>query len=184
MFKAWEGKTPKPTREAGQAPQIEATIQRIMTCNASLIKECNCLKGMQIRVHSRKIQLAEVQLQSDPTNKHVCSILSKSQGKLVELFQTLVECFNHHLAPRWFRYGNICSKLFFDFHRVSKKRTFLKELDVDGMTIHKQADLSIISPNFTPTCTHLDLTPQTLQSPKGSVGKAYPPESRRIRALK
>jgi hypothetical protein len=67
MLKAWEGKTPKRTREVGWAPWIEAAIQRVMTCNASLIKERNRLKGMQVRVHSRKIQLAEVQLQFDLT---------------------------------------------------------------------------------------------------------------------
>jgi len=60
MLKAWEGKTPKPSREAGWAPWIETTIQRDITCNASLIKERNHLKGMQVKAHSRKIQLAEV----------------------------------------------------------------------------------------------------------------------------
>jgi hypothetical protein len=60
MFKAWEGETPKPTREVGWALWIEAAIQRIMTCNVSLIKEHNRLKGMQVRAHSRKIQLAKL----------------------------------------------------------------------------------------------------------------------------
>jgi hypothetical protein len=92
---------------------------------------------MQIKAHFRKIQLTEVQLQFDPTNEHVHVILSISQGKLVELFQTLVERFNHHSATRWFRYGDTCSKLFFDFHPVGKKRTLLKELEVDGMIIYK-----------------------------------------------
>jgi hypothetical protein len=76
MFKAWEGETPKPTRKAGWAPYIEVAIQRVMTCNASLIKKRNSLKGMQVRAHSTKIQLAEIQLQSDPTNKHVHAIIS------------------------------------------------------------------------------------------------------------
>jgi len=39
MFKAWEGETPKPLREARWAPWIEVAIQRVMTCNASLVKE-------------------------------------------------------------------------------------------------------------------------------------------------
>jgi hypothetical protein len=60
MLKAWEGETPKPSREAGWAPWIETTIQRDMTCNALLIKEQNHLKGMQVKAHSRKIQLAEM----------------------------------------------------------------------------------------------------------------------------
>jgi hypothetical protein len=46
MLKAWEGKMPKPTREVGWAPWIEATIERVMTCNASLLKKHNHLKGM------------------------------------------------------------------------------------------------------------------------------------------
>jgi len=55
MLKAWEGETPKPIRKVGWAPCIEAAIQRVMTCNASLIKERNRLKGMQVRAHSTKI---------------------------------------------------------------------------------------------------------------------------------
>jgi len=54
---------------------------------------------MQVRAHSKKIQLVEVQLQFDPTNKHVRVILSISQGKVAELFQTLVERFNHTWRP-------------------------------------------------------------------------------------
>jgi len=92
---------------------------------------------MQIKAHFRRIQLAKMQLQSNPTNKHVHVILSESQGKLAKLFQTLVKRFNHHSVTKWFRYGNTCSKLFFDFHHVNKKRTLLKELEVDGMTIYK-----------------------------------------------
>ncbi len=137
MLKAWEAEMPKPKKEAGWAPWIKAAIQRVMTCNASLIKEHNSLKGMQVKAHSKKIQLAKVQLQFDLTTEHVRTIFSKSQGKLVDLFQTSVERFNHHLVAKWFKYGNTCSKLFFDFHRVSKKRTLLKELKVDGMTIYK-----------------------------------------------
>ncbi len=100
MLKAWEGEMPKPIRKVGWAPWIKAAIQRVMTCNVSLVKERNHFKGMQIKAHSKKIQLAEVQLQSNPTNEHICAILSESQGKLVELFQTLVKHFNHHSVAR------------------------------------------------------------------------------------
>jgi hypothetical protein len=39
MLNTWEGEMPKPAREAGSAPWIKATIQRVMKCNVSLIKE-------------------------------------------------------------------------------------------------------------------------------------------------
>jgi hypothetical protein len=61
---------------------------------------------------------------------------------LVKLLQTSIEHFNHHSAARWSRNDDTCSKLFFDFYHISKKRTLLKELEVDMMTIYKQADLS------------------------------------------
>jgi hypothetical protein len=41
---------------------------------------------MQDKVHSKKIQPTEVQLQFDPTDEHVRTIFSKSQGKRIELF--------------------------------------------------------------------------------------------------
>jgi hypothetical protein len=68
--------------------------------------------------------------------------LSKSQGKLAEVFQASVECNNHLSAAKWFRYGDTFSKNFFDFHRIGKKKTLLKELEVDGRTISDQKDLS------------------------------------------
>jgi hypothetical protein len=43
---------------------------------------------------------------------------------------------------KWLRYEDTCSKAFIDFHQIDKKRTFLKELEVDGKTISKQEDLS------------------------------------------
>jgi hypothetical protein len=55
MLKAWEEMMPKPTREAGWAPWIEAAIQRVMTSNALLIKKRIHLKGRQVRAHSKKI---------------------------------------------------------------------------------------------------------------------------------
>jgi hypothetical protein len=68
--------------------------------------------------------------------------LSESQGKLAEVFQALVECNNHLSTAKWFRYGDTCSKIFFDFHRIEKNKTLLKELKVDGRTISNQRDIS------------------------------------------
>jgi hypothetical protein len=93
-------------------------------------------------VHVKKIQLAEEQLQRDPINKQVRDILSESQGKLAEVFQASVERNNHLSAAKWFKYGDTYSKTFFDFHRIGKKKTLLKELKVDGGTISDQKDLS------------------------------------------
>ncbi len=93
-------------------------------------------------MQAKKIQLVEEQFQRDPTNKQVQDILFKSQGKLVEVFQASVERNNHLSVAKWFRYGDICSKTFFDFHRIKKKKTLLKELEVDGGTISDQRDLS------------------------------------------
>jgi hypothetical protein len=45
-------------------------------------------------------------------------------------------------VAKWSRYSDTCSKLFFDFHCVDKKKTLQKELEVDEMTIYKQTDLS------------------------------------------
>jgi hypothetical protein len=61
---------------------------------------------------------------------------------LAEVFQASVVHNNHLSMAKWFRYGDTCSKTFFDFHRIGKKKTLLKELKVDGRTISYQRDLS------------------------------------------
>jgi hypothetical protein len=95
-----------------------------------------------VKVCSRKIQLAEVQLQKDPTNKEVRGILSNSQSKLAEVFQESVERNRHLSSSNWLRYGDTCSKSFFDFHRVGKKKTLLRELEIETGSITAQKDLS------------------------------------------
>ncbi len=117
MLQAWEGETFKPIGDTEWAPWLEATTQRVMACNTLLINERNHLKGAHVRAHSRKIQLAEVQLQLNPMNEHIHDILFESQGKLAECFQKLVEHYSHHSATRWLRYGDTCLKTFFVFHQ-------------------------------------------------------------------
>jgi len=142
MLQAWEGELPKPLNDSEWAPWLEAATRRVLACNTRLAKERRRLRGVQVRVHAKKIQLAEEQLQRDPTNEQVREILSESQAKLAEVFQTSVERNSHLSAAKWFRYGDTCSKTFFDFHRIGKKKTLLKELEVDGGTIFDQKDLS------------------------------------------
>ncbi len=100
------------------------------------------MRGAQVRAHAKKIQLAKKQFQRDPTNEQVRDILSKSQGKLAKVFQVLVERNNHLSTAKWFKYGDTCSKTFFDFHQIGKKMTFLKELEIDGGKISDQKYLS------------------------------------------
>jgi hypothetical protein len=56
--------------------------------------------------------------------------------------------FQPPIGAKWFRYDDTCSELFFDFHCVGKKRTLLKELEVDGMTTYKHTDLSHYIPQL------------------------------------
>ncbi len=62
----------------------------MMRCNARLLNEKKCAWGACIRACSKKIQLAEVQLQADPTNAEVQDILSDVQEKLADIFQSSV----------------------------------------------------------------------------------------------
>jgi hypothetical protein len=142
MLQAWEGELPKPLNDSEWAPWLEAATRRVLACNTRLAKERRRLRGAQVRVHVKKIQLAEEQLQRDPTNEQVRDILSESQGKLAEVFQASVERNSHLSAAKWFGYGDTYSKTFFDFHRIGKKKALLKELEVDGGTIFDQKDLS------------------------------------------
>lgn len=72
-----------------------------------------------IRANAKKIQMAEAQLQGDPTNEEVRDILADSQAKLAEIYQNhQVSCNQHLSSANWFRYGDTCSKNFFDFHKL------------------------------------------------------------------
>jgi hypothetical protein len=89
-----------------------------------------------------KIRLAEIQLQSNPEDEPVRDILSVAQGHLTDSLQEKVVR-NHQLsAATWFRYGDTCSKRFFDFHRIGRKRTLLKELSIEDEEVIGQEDLA------------------------------------------
>jgi hypothetical protein len=99
-------------------------------------------KGAQIRELQHKIHLAEIQLQSNPEDEPIRDILSRAQGHLTDSLQEQVVR-NHQLsAATWFRYGDTCSKRFFDFHRIGRKRTFLKELSTEDGEVTSQEDLA------------------------------------------
>jgi len=92
--------------------------------------------------------LAEIQLQRDPSNQEVRGILSDLQNKLAEVFQESVERNRHLSSSNWLRYGDTCSKSFFDFHQVGKKKTILRELVTETGTITAQKDLFQYITNF------------------------------------
>jgi exonuclease III len=141
MLEAWFG-SPPPSNGRGWPAWVEAAVSRVTECNYRLAKEKKRAKGARIRTCSKKIQLAEVQLQRDPTNEEVRGILSDSQCKLAETFQASVERNRHLSSSTWLRYGDTCSNKFFDFHRVGRKKTLLRELVTDSGSITSQEDLS------------------------------------------
>jgi hypothetical protein len=65
---------------------LEAATERLMRCNSRLSKERKRAQGACVRACSKKIQLAEILLQRDPSNEEVRGILSNSQNKLAEVF--------------------------------------------------------------------------------------------------
>jgi hypothetical protein len=75
-------------------------------------------------------------------------ILFDSQAKLAKIFQDQVSCNQYLSSANWFRYDNTCSKSFFDFHRIAKKKAILRELKIENGTILGQSDLSHYITNF------------------------------------
>ncbi len=68
----------------------------------------------------------------------------------------------HTFAANWYRYGDTCSKTFFDFHRIGKKKALLKELDTKFETITGQHDLThYITDYYTRLYTSDTLAPGT-----------------------
>jgi hypothetical protein len=72
----------------------------------------------------------------------VKDILSDAQSKLAEVFQDSVARNQHLSSAKWFRYGDTCSKPFFDFHRIGKKKALLRELETESGTVTGQSDLT------------------------------------------
>ncbi len=106
------------------------------------MKEKKRAKGARFRALQQKIRLAKIQLQKDPEDETVKNVLSEAQGHLAVSLQEQIAR-NHQLsATSWFRYGDTCSKQFFDFHRIGRKRTLLKELTTDESEISGQTDLA------------------------------------------
>jgi hypothetical protein len=61
---------------------------------------------------------------------------------LAEEFQAFVARNRHLSSANWLRYGDTCSKTFFDFHRIGKKKALIRELATDSGTVSGQQDLS------------------------------------------
>jgi hypothetical protein len=55
MLQAWEGELPKPSSDLEWAPWLEAATKRVLTCNVRLTKERCRMRGVQVKVHAKKI---------------------------------------------------------------------------------------------------------------------------------
>jgi len=143
MWEAWVGDNPLPSNDLDWLAWFEAAIERVMRCNLRLVKVKKHKQAFRVKSCTKKIQLAEIQLQSDPANEEVKRILSDPQGKLADIFQSSVERNRHLSSSNWLKYGDTCSKVFFDFHRIGKKKTFLRELETGSRTISGQDKLSL-----------------------------------------
>jgi len=90
LLKAWSGEVARPSTDRDWAKWLEEAIGRVVDCNAKMAKEKRCARGTCIRSCTKKIQLAEIQLQRDPSNEEVKGLLSEAQGQLAEEFQDSV----------------------------------------------------------------------------------------------
>jgi hypothetical protein len=134
---------------------LEVASGRVLQCNIKIVREKKKAKGAKIRTLQQKIRLAEVQLQRDPEDEPAREILSVAQGHLVDSLQEKVAR-NHQLSSAsWFKYGDTCSKRFFDFHRIGRKRTPLKELKTEGGGHHGTGGPSPLCPLFLRALVHI-----------------------------
>jgi len=142
LFDVWTSTQPTPSQDTEWPAWLEAASGRVLQCNIKIAREKKKAKGARVRNLQQKIRLAEVQLQRDPEDEPAREILSVAQGHLVDSLQEKVTK-NHQLSSAsWFRYGDTCSKHFFDFYRIGRKRMPLKELKTEGGDITGQEDLA------------------------------------------
>jgi len=142
LLKAWSGEAARPSTGRDWAKWLEEAIKRVADYNARMAKEKKCARGTRVRSCTKKIQLAEIQLQRDPSNEEVRGLLSEAQGQLTEEFQDSVARNRHLSSASWLRYGDTCSKTFFDFHRIGEKKALMRELETNSRTVSGQQDLA------------------------------------------
>ncbi len=142
LLNAWSGDATRPSTGRDWAEWLEEAMKRVANCNTQMAKEKRHMQGASVRSYTKKIQLAEIQLQRDPTNSKVTGILSDAQGQLAEEFQASVVQNRHLSSANWLRYGDTYSKTFFDFHRIKKKKALMRELETDSGTVSGQQDLT------------------------------------------
>jgi len=165
MLEAWVGNHPLPSNNLDWPAWLKAATGKVMLCNSRLSKAKKHAQETCVRVCTKKIQLAEIQLQKDSSNEEMKSILSDSQGKLAEVFQNLVEHNRHLSSSNWLRYGDTCFKAFFDFHHIGKKKTLLRELETEIGSITGQNDLTqYITEYYTHLYSSDAHTPSTTQA--------------------
>jgi exonuclease III len=142
LLDAWTGTQPTPSQDVEWPVWLEEASGRVLKCNLRIAREKKRAKGANIRHLHQKINLAEVQLQRDPEDEPTREILSRAQGHLADTLQEKITRNQQLNSASWFKYGDTCSKLFFDFHRIGKKRTPLKELKTEEGDIKGQEDLA------------------------------------------
>jgi hypothetical protein len=76
MLLAWAGDQARPTNDQGWSVWLEAAIGRIMSCNMRLAKDKKRAQSTHVKTHAKKVQLAKIQLQTDPNNVEIRDILS------------------------------------------------------------------------------------------------------------
>ncbi len=92
-------------------------------------------------------------------------IISDSQGKLAKVFQDSVVRNRHLSLANWLKYGDTCSKAFFDFHHIGKKKALLRELETESGTITGQNDLAQFITDYYTRLYSLDtLAPSTAEA--------------------
>jgi hypothetical protein len=165
MLEAWVGDQSRPSNDQDWSVWLEATIGRVMHSNTRIAREKKRIQGACVRTHAKKIQLAKIQLQRDPSNVEVRNILSDAQGKLAKVFQDSAACNRHFSSAKWLRYGDTCSKAFFDFHRIGKKKVLLRELETEFGTVTGQRDLTHYITDYYTRLYTLDFrTPSTMET--------------------
>jgi hypothetical protein len=74
------------------------------------------------------------------------------------------------------RYGDTCSKSFFDFHRIGKKKTLLRELETEEGTIRGQSDLALYVTGFYAKLYTSDATAPSTKEAQEDCWQSIPPK--------
>lgn len=147
MLRAWEESTEALSQDS-KSVQVTAGLKAIMSENIRLSRLGKKAGRTLYQSQFKEVREAESSIAQDWNNLQAWESLNRAQEKLEEVRMEKIERKKNQSGALWARMGDKCTREFFDFHKASRAKTIIKELQIDSKIIREQAEISGAILNF------------------------------------